>query len=71
MPRMETSLHAYVVSRLQSAKGTWPKVAEGSGVPRRTIEKIARGEIRRPNVQSIEQLKAYFDRLVEGHADAP
>ena len=54
------SLYAFVMRRLQEAKGTWPEVAEATGVSRRTIEKIAREEIKDPGVSHIEKLAQYF-----------
>ena len=46
--------------QLQAHKGRWPNVAERSGVSRRTIEKIARGEIKDPGVSHIEKLAQFF-----------
>lgn len=57
---MEESQRDFVISELGKAKGHWPKVAEGSGVSKRTIEKIARKEIKNPRVHHIEQLYRYF-----------
>jgi hypothetical protein len=57
---MTDSIYAFVLAELQSSKGRWPVVAEGSGVSRRTIEKIASGEIADPGVSHIEKLAAYF-----------
>lgn len=57
---METSLHEFVLLKLESAKGHWPIVAAGSGVPKRTIEKIARQETRNPGIKHIEALAEYF-----------
>lgn len=54
------SMHDYVVTQLQNAKGTWPKVAEDTGISRRTIEKIARREVADPGVSLIEKLAGYF-----------
>jgi len=54
------SLYEFVMGRLQDAKGGWPDVADGSGVSLRTIEKIARGEIKDPGVSHIEKLAGYF-----------
>lgn len=45
---------------LQAAKGRWTAVADGSGVSARTIEKIARREIKDPGVSHIEKLARYF-----------
>lgn len=55
------SMHDFVVEQLQRTKGRWPEVAEGSGVPARTIEKIARRETENPRVSSIERLVRYFE----------
>lgn len=57
---MTDSIYQYVLAQLQDAKGHWSTVAEESGVPKRTIEKIASGEIDDPGVRKIEKLAAYF-----------
>jgi len=57
---MEQSLYEFVISNLQAAKGTWPTIAEASGVSKRTLEKIASGEIADPGVSHIEKLANYF-----------
>lgn len=57
---MEQNLYDYVLAKLESAKGRWPAVAEGSGVPKRTLEKIARQEIADPGVSHIQKLADYF-----------
>lgn len=57
---MNDSIHEQVIEQLQAAKGQWTRVAEESGVPRRTIEKIARREIPNPGVKTVEQLARYF-----------
>lgn len=59
---MTPSIYAYVMTKLQDYKYRWPAVAEGSGVSRRTIEKIARGEIADPGVSHIEKLARYFEQ---------
>lgn len=53
-------MYGYVMECLQEAKGNWPTVADGSGVPLRTLEKIARREIQDPGVSTVEKLAAYF-----------
>jgi len=53
-------MYAFVMTRLQGAKGRWREVANGSGVSIRTLEKIARKEIEDPGVSHIEKLAAYF-----------
>lgn len=57
---MEQSMHAFVISRLQAAKGNWPAIAEATGVSIRTIQKIASGEIEDPGVSHIEKLAGHF-----------
>lgn len=57
---MTESIYEYVLDELQSAKGSWPEVADGSGVSVRTIAKIARREIKDPGVSHIEALASYF-----------
>lgn len=57
---MHASMYEYVLDQLSRAKGRWPAVAEGSGVSRRTIEKIARREIEDPGVSHIEKLARFF-----------
>lgn len=57
---MVENLHAYVLRHLEAAKGRWPEVAEGSGVSRRTIEKIARKEIEDPGISHVQKLADYF-----------
>jgi len=57
---MQESIYQYVLDQLQAAKGQWSRVADESGVSKRTIEKIARREIKDPGVSNIETLAAYF-----------
>lgn len=65
---MTDSIYAFVLERLESVKGRWPRVAEESGISLRTIEKIARQEVKDPGVSFIERLAKYFrDNDVELH----
>jgi hypothetical protein len=57
---MTDSIYAFVLERLESVKGRWPRVAEESGISLRTIEKIARQEVKDPGVSFIERLAKYF-----------
>ncbi len=57
---MTDSIFEYVLARLQSSKGKWAEVAEGSGVSYRTLEKIARGESKDPGISTVEKLAKYF-----------
>jgi hypothetical protein len=56
------SLHEFVIERLLATRGNWAHVARYSRVPKRTLEKIARREIKNPGVISIERLAEYFRR---------
>lgn len=57
---IEQSMHQFVLDSLEKAKGTWPAIAEATGVSKRTIEKIASGAIEDPGVSHIEALARYF-----------
>ena len=57
---MTESIYAFVLQRLESAKGRWPTVAEESGVALSTIKKIVRQEVKDPGVSLIEKLATYF-----------
>lgn len=57
---MHTSLHQFVIDQLSATPLTYQQVADGSGVPKRTVEKIARKEIEDPGVSSIEKLAGFF-----------
>lgn len=57
---MPESIYEFVLEQLEGAKGQWPRVARESGVSRRTIEKIARREVKDPGVSLIEKLARYF-----------
>lgn len=61
-------MHAFVISRLHAAKGRWRLIAEATGISKRTIEKIASGEIEDPGVSHIEKLATYFRGQPEASA---
>jgi uncharacterized protein YerC len=50
----------YVVAKLASSRHTYQQIADGSGVPRSTVEKIARRETRNPGVLHVERLARFF-----------
>jgi len=56
------TMHAFVLAHLERTKGQWPLVARESGVSKRTLEKIARGEIADPSVSHMQKLSDYFHR---------
>lgn len=57
---METSLYEYVIERLENSGRTYQEIADGADMSRRTVEKIARKEIKDPGVSHIEALARYF-----------
>ncbi len=57
---METSIYQFVMSKLASPGYTYQQIADGSGVSKRTVEKIARREIADPGVSHIERLAEFF-----------
>ena len=57
---METSLYQYVMEQLEKTGLTYEGIAEGSGVNRRTVEKIARKETKDPGVSQVEALARFF-----------
>lgn len=56
----DLDIHDHVVEKLQNSKGQWSEIADASGVPKRTLEKIARREFKNPGVKHIESLAKYF-----------
>lgn len=62
MRGMEQNIYDFVMAGLDQTKGSWPQVADGSGVSKRTLEKIARREIKDPGVSHIQAIADYFKR---------
>jgi len=60
---MNDSIYHYVLAELASRKGTWPAIAADTDISLRTIEKIARREVKDPGVSRIESLARYFRAL--------
>lgn len=66
---METvRIYEYVMEQLGKTELSYQEIAEGSGVSRRTVEKIARKEILDPGVSHIEKLAAFFRGLEQKQA---
>lgn len=53
-------MYEYVMVQLAAWRGRWSEVAEGSGVPLRTLEKIARKESPNPRYNTIQSLYDWF-----------
>lgn len=64
---MNTNIYEYVISNLKKSRGSWSEVSRGSGVSKRTIEKIARKEIRDPGVSHVQKLADYFQSKERVH----
>lgn len=65
---MENRIHEKVISAIKSSGLTYQEIADGSGVNKRTVEKIARREIDDPGVSHIEKLA---DFLCPGEGRTP
>lgn len=50
----------FVLCQLDQRKGQWPRVARESGVPYRTLQKIAMREVKDPGVITVQKLADYF-----------
>ena len=57
---MKNGLHDYVLKQLETTDLSYQEVADGCGMSKRTVEKIARREIEDPGVSSVEKLAAFF-----------
>jgi hypothetical protein len=59
---MHTSLHEYVLARLQevTTEDGYDALAKGSGVPKSTLKKIKWRQIKDPGVSHIEALARFF-----------
>ncbi len=64
---MNTNIYDFVLSHLEKSKGRWSEVSRGSGVSKRTIEKIARKEIQDPGVSHVQKLADYFRKQGRVH----
>jgi transcriptional regulator with XRE-family HTH domain len=57
-------IHAYVLKALDKAIDTglftYQEIADGTGVPKRTLEKIKRREIEDPGVSHVEKIANWF-----------
>lgn len=59
---MPESIYQFVLERLAKSRERWAEIADGSGVPLRSLEKIGRKEWTNPGVQNIDKLAQYFRR---------
>ena len=59
---MEKPLYDFVMDCFAESEQTYQQIADGSGVPRRTVEKVARKETGDPSISTVQQLADYFRR---------
>jgi len=57
---MEKPLYEFVMECFERCENTYQEIADGSGVPRRTVEKIARKETEDPGVSNVQKIADYF-----------
>lgn len=57
---MAKPLYEYVIEQLDASGQTYQEIADGSGVPKRTVEKIARRETEDPSVSTVQKLADFF-----------
>jgi hypothetical protein len=57
---VETDILGYVRGELEKNRGTWPTIADETGVPYDTITKIAQRQIVDPKVSKVQILANYF-----------
>jgi predicted transcriptional regulator len=60
---MNDSILGYVIGMLDEHKGHWPAIAQASGVPYRTVQKIGSGKVRLPRIDNLEKLARHFREL--------
>lgn len=60
MDPLNTPMLEDVLANLDRTRGQWPTVAEKSGVPYKTLVKIAQRETLNPGVNGVQQLYDYF-----------
>lgn len=57
---LEESTAEMLRRRLGEEKGNWPTIADESGVPYGTLEKIAQGDTKNPQSDTTDKLRAWF-----------
>lgn len=53
-------MYDYVIERGRTSTLTYQEISDGSGVPKRTLEKILRQDVDAPNVHHIQALHDFF-----------
>jgi len=57
---MHAPILPYVLVQLERSKGRLPALSEETGVPYRTLQKIASGETKDPGVSVVQTLHDHF-----------
>lgn len=57
---MQTPMLDYVLQNLDAAKGRWPVISEKTGIPYKTLVKVAQSETKNPGIDSVQRLYDYF-----------
>jgi hypothetical protein len=50
----------YLRARLAEEKGNWPTIAEESGVPYGTLEKVGQGDTENPSLPTARKIRDWF-----------
>lgn len=56
----ELSLLDKVIAQLEERKGTWPAIAAGSGVPYKTLQKVAYRAVKDPGFSIVDKLDRWL-----------
>lgn len=56
------SILDFVRQSLRACRGTWPEVADVTGISVHAIRKIAQGQHDNPRLEKLEKLARYFRR---------
>lgn len=59
---MSEKLLTYVQRELQTKKGSWPTIAEKTGLDYSWLTKFAQGKIKDPGIQKIQRLADFFKK---------
>lgn len=54
------NMNEYLITELQERKPQWRTIAEMSGVPFRTLEKIGRMNTKNPRLETVQRLMDFF-----------
>jgi predicted transcriptional regulator len=67
---MDKPIYTAVIEALNSRKGEWRQISEGSDVPYSTLCKIAQGHTESPSVHVVQKLYDYLCKPADKRAAA-